>query len=354
MAIVPYQPQALNAEQADGNILLTWQGSLGSDSYQIQRSIDGVNFSNLGTSLTNQYLDSYPGIGVKFYYQVAGVNVTGTSPYSSVVYAIAAPPSEMSLAELRLRGQQRADRVNSNFVTTTEWNYMARVSMYELYDLLIGTYERFNTAPQVFITTNFVQNNTNQIQSYPLPDGVTNYLGGTLGGVSGLPAQAYYKLVGVDLGVNTSNNAWVTVKRFDWIDRNNYVYPNSTSTIYGVYNMRYNILNNNLVIIPNPAGNQQLRLTYSPRLPALLADTDLTNIGWSGWLQYVTCRMAKYALDKEEDSDTSKLDAELLFLKTRIEQMAANRDEGANDTIANTRRDEIYGGSGWGSSNGGW
>src|ERR1700676_613156 len=98
---VPYQPQNLNAEQADGNILLTWQGSLGATSYQIQRSTDGVNFTNLASAgLLTQYIDSLPGVGIMYYYQVAGVNIAGTSVYSSIVQMVAAPPGEMSLYEL--------------------------------------------------------------------------------------------------------------------------------------------------------------------------------------------------------------------------------------------------------------
>ena len=169
----------------------------------------------------------------------------------------------------------------------------------------------------------------------------------------GAPAQAFYKLAGADLGVNTSNNAWVTLKRFDFIERNKFVYPNSTSVIYGVNNMRYRMMGNQLSIIPTPAGNQQIRLWYTPRLPALLQDTDLTTLGFSGWLRYAIARTAKYALDKEE-SDTSKLDAEIAFLKLRIEQSASNRDTGAADTISPTRTDPLMGGGWGGGSNGGW
>lgn len=354
MAVVPYQPQNLDAQQTDGNILLTWQGSLGATSYQIQRSLDGVNFSNLASTASNFYTDSMPGVGIKYYYQVAGVNMTGTSPYSSAVSMVAAPPGEMSLGELRLRSQQTADRVNSDFVTTSEWNAFLRIALYELYDLLITVYEDYAIAPYAFINTN------GTVQNYPLPDG-TNYLGGTLNGPSGAPLPAFYKLIGVDLGVNTSNNAWVTLNRYDYIDRNAYVYPNSASTIYGVYNMRYRTLGNttgpgNINFIPVPAGNQQVRLTYAPRLKGLLADTDLTTIGWSGWLRYVIARAAKYALDKEEGSDTSKLDTEIVFLKQRIEQSAANKDAGQPDTISETRKDSVYGGTGWGQGGGqgGW
>jgi hypothetical protein len=360
---VPYQPQNLYAEQADGNILLSWTGSLGATGYQINRSTDGVNFTPLATvGLVTQYVDSLPGIGIAYYYQVAAVNLSGTSVYSTNAMAIAAPPSEMSLYELRLRSQQTADRVNSQFVTPSEWNAFLRLAMYELYDLLITSYEDLFAGTYVFINTN------GTIQNYPLPDGVTNYLGGTFPDnlpqqstspsqfPIGTPATAFYKLAGMDLGINTSNNAWVTLLKFDFIERNKYVYPNSTSTIYGVYNMRYRLMGNKVNIIPTPAGNQQIRMWYSPKLPALLKDTDLTTLGYSGWLRYPIVRAAKYALDKEE-SNTDKLDAELLFLKTRIEQTSQNRDAGIPDTISNTRQDPVYGGTGFGGSGGsqgGW
>lgn len=352
MALIPYQPQNLTAEQADGNILITWTGSLGAVSYKIQRSTDGINFSDYATvGQVNQYLDSLPGVGIMYWYQVAGVNsLSQVGAYSTPARMVAAPPSEMSLYELRLRAQETCDRVNSDFVTYAEWNSFARLAMYELYDLLLTSYEDLFADQYVFIQTN------GSTQNYPLPDGVSNYLGGNYNGTVGTPAKAFYKLHGMDLGVNTSNNAWVTLLKYDFIERNKYVYPNSTSTIYGVYNMRYRLMGQNVNIIPTPAGNQQIRMWYSPRLPALLKDTDLTTIGYSGWLRYPIVRMAKYALDKEESS-TQHLNEEILYLKTRIEQTAQNRDIGVPDTISNTRQDPLYGATGFGSgggNNAGW
>ena len=422
--MIPYQPQNLTSEQADGNILLNWQASLGATSYTLQRSTDNVNFSTLSTlGQVTQYQDSLPGIGIQYYYKIAAVNSDGTSPYSSVTTAIAAPPSEMSLYELRLRAQQTADRVGSQFITTTEWNAFLRIAMYELYDLLIGSYEDYFAQNLVYITTNGSQ------QYYPLPDGVTNYPGGNYSAstvftftissasasinavysnngyqftvsstissgttlsvtgtgtplpngiltkvsgtgdseitfqsysitLSGQPASAFYKMAGMDLAVNTStvNPAWVTLKKYNFIDRNKYVYPNSTSTIYGVYNQAYRIMGQQLQFIPVPAGNQTIRMWYAPRLPALLKDTDLTTLGFSGWLRYPIVRAAKYALDKEEGSDTSKLDTEIVFLKQRIQEMASNRDAGMPDTISDTRREGLYGGGpgGPGWPNAGW
>ena len=289
----PSTPTNLAIEQADGNIALSWTASSNTTAYLIKRSTDNVTFSVIATTgIVVQYLDSLPGTGTMYYYQIAARNGDGDSSYSASVQMVAAPPSEMSLYELRLRSQQCADRVNSNFVLNTEWNSFLRLAMYELYDLLITVYEDLFASSYVYIQTN------GTTQNYPLPDGCTNYLGGNYTGVSGTPALAFYKLAGMDLGVNTSNNAWVTLLKYDFIERNKFVYPNSTSTIYGVYNMRYRLMGNNVNIIPTPSGNQQIRMWYSPKLSALLRDTDLTTIGYSGWLRYPIVRAAKYALDK--------------------------------------------------------
>lgn len=345
---IPAAPSNVTAEQSDGNILVSWVGSSGATAYKIQRSTDGVNFVALVTTgIVNQYIDSLPGVGIMYWYQVAASNGSGDSAYVGPAQMVAAPPSEMSLYELRLRAQQCADRVNSRFVVDTEWNSFLRLANYELYDLLITTYEDMYSSEFAFIQTNGI------LERYAIPNGYNNYLGGTFGGVSGVPAKALYKLAGMDLGVNTSNNAWVTLEKFDFIERNKYVYPNSTSTIYGVYNMRYRMMGDFFNIIPTPSGNQQIRLWYIPKLPSLLKDTDFTSLGVSGWLRYVIVRAAKYALDKEEGSDTTKLDQEIVFLKQRIEQSAQNRDSGIPDTISPTRQDPCYGGNGWGSQ-GGW
>lgn len=347
---IPYQPQNVEAQQSDGSILVTWSSSLGATGYTVQRSTDGINFSTVATlGLVLQYLDSFPGIGVAYYYQIAAMNLSGLSPYSNVVSSISAPPAEMSLAELRLRCKQKADRVESPFVTDPEWNYNIRLGCYELYDILMTSYEDYFAQDYVQIPTNGTD------FRYPLPDGATNYLGGVFGGISGTPAPAYYKAAGFDLNVNTSvlTPSRVTLLKYDFIKRNQYVYPNSTSTIYGVYNMRYRIMGNFINIIPTPAGGQNIIMWYSGRLPRLLLDTDLTTIGVSGWLQYVITRAAKYALDKEQDTDTTKLDQEILFLKKRIEEASSNRDAGIPDTISETRSDYSYGGTSFGGGSGG-
>jgi len=358
---VPAAPASLTAEQSDGQVILTWAESSGATSYSIQRSTDGVNFSALVTTpgIQYQYIDAQsapgtltPAIGTMYWYQVAGVNVSGTGAYSPIANMVPANPAEMSLFELRLRSRQKADRVNSQFVTDSELNTFVRLAAYELYDLLITSFEDLFSDKTAFIQTN------GTTQYYPLPDGVTNYLGGNYNGTAGDPAPAFYKLAGMDLNVNTSTTspAWVTLRRYNFIDRNKFVYPNSTSTIYGVYNMSYRVMGNQINVIPTPAGNQIIRMWYIPKLPRLLADTDVTNIGFSGWLDYVIVRSALYILAKEE-ADGNSLKEELLFLKARIEQSAQNRDIAMSDTISNMRGNGMLSGTGWdGGGNGqaGW
>ena len=109
----------------------------------------------------------------------------------------------------------------------------------------------------------------------------------------------------------------------------------------------------NFMIIPTPASGQNLLVWYTAKMPQLLQDVDTTIIGISGWLRYVIVRMAKYMLDKEEGTDTSKLDQEILFLKQRIQEASQNRDAGVPDTISETRIDPAYGGTGWGGGGGG-
>jgi uncharacterized protein YqcC (DUF446 family) len=211
--------------------------------------------------------------------------------------------------------------------------------MYELYDLLITAYEDYFMAPKIHFVSPGNQS------SFPLPDGVISFLD-TNG--SPIVAPPFYKLLGVDLGLNTANNAYVTVNKFNLLDRNRYVYPNTASTIYGVFNLQYRVLGTNIEFIPTPSASQVLQLLYIPRLPQLLADTDITTIGFSGWLQYVIIRAAKYALDKQE-ADTSKLDQEIAYLKDRIESSAQNRDAGQPDHISDIRQNGA-----WGAGSGGW
>lgn len=325
----PGTPTNMYVQSANQQILISWDLSAGATSYIVQRSDDNVTFTTLvtisGSPLATSYVDTTPVLGTQYWFKVAASNGT-VSPYTIPQSAVAVPSGEKCLSQIRLESQQRADRVNSNFVTLPEWNKYINQAMFELYDLLVTVYEDLYIATPI----SFAVDGTTFL--YPLPNGSNSFTNGISGAT--FTPKPFYKLLGVDLALNTANNAFVTVNKFNFSDRNRFVYPNTASTIYGVFNLQYRLLGlNQIEFIPTPSAGQNIRIWYIPRLKELLQDTDTTDIGISGWLEYVIVRAAKYALDKEE-SDTSKLDQELLFLKARIEETAANRDAGMPDTIS--------------------
>lgn len=336
---IPAQPINFYVQQGDGQVFLSWDISAGATSYSVQRSTDGVSFTTIASPVVNNYLDTTISVDTQYYYQIASTNGSGTSGYTGPQGIVATLAGKISLGELRLRAQQRADRVNSNFLTLPEWNFNINKSYYELYDLLITVYEDYYVAPRLAFQTN------GSSQLYDLPNG-QNYAA----------APALYKLYGVDCGLDNSSNAWVTLKKFDFIARNRYVYPQITSTFLGVFNLQYRMVGSQIMFIPTPAGNQTIGLWYYPRLKWLLKDTDSMD-GISGWDDYVIIDAAIKALRKEE-SDTTELEREKLAMTDRILGSATNRDAGQPDTISNSRswgeRWGGYGGVGYDGSNGGY
>jgi len=345
--MVPGIVQNFYVQQGNRQVYLSWDINAGATSYSIQRSIDGVNYTVYATVTANNYLDTSVSVGVQYWYNVAGVNTSGIGLYNTPQSTIPTPTAEMSLAQIRLTAQQRADRVGSNFLTLPEWNSNINQSMYELYDLLITVYEDYFVATPAQFTSS--GGNVNQTYLYPLPDGQLSFTNG-ITGTPGYIAPPLYKLLGVDLGLNTANNAWVTIEKFNFIDRNTFIYPNTASTIYGVFNLRYRLVGDNIEFIPTPSSGQFIRLWYYPRLKQLLQDTDLTSSSISGWIEYVIVDAAIKALQKEE-SDVSVLMAQKQALIKRIEDAAQNRDSGRPDTISNSRQTNSWGGFGYG---GGW
>lgn len=321
-------PQNVYLQQGNGSAFLNWSLVAGATSYSVNRSTDGVTFSVVGSPSTNYYLDSTVTVGTNYYYQVASVNASGTSAYSAAQSIVPTNTADVSLGQLRLMSQQRADRVNSNFVTLPEWNSYINQSYFELYDLLVDTYEDYYVTGPTSLTT-------------------------TGSNLIALPTN-FYKLMGVD-GSPGSTNAFVTLKKFNFIARNRYIYPQLPNTLLGVFNPQYRLVGNNLMLIPTPQAGQTIQIWYIPKLTQLLQDADILT-GVSGWSEYVICDAAIKALQKEE-SDVSVLMAQKMALIKRIEESAMNRDAGQPDTISDTRsfsdRWGGYGGLGWDGPYGG-
>lgn len=163
------------------------------------------------------------------------------------------PNGKVTLGYLRMQAKQRADMENNPAISDTEWNGYLSLSYKELYDKLVAAYgnDYYIAQPYQFSLTGS--------QFYPLPDGSTTYLS-----ANGSTAPAFYKLCGVDLQYSGSPSGWVSLRNFNWVDRNKYAYPNTTVNINGYSNLRYRISDNSLWLIPIPATSQLAQLWYVP------------------------------------------------------------------------------------------
>lgn len=342
-------PQNVVLQSGNGQNYVTWDLVAGATSYNVLRSTDGVTFASVGTPATNSYLDSSVTVGTTYYYQVESVTTSGTSPAAPSYPASIVPclPGQINLGYIRYQAKLKADKLNSQFLTTDEWNFNINQSMFELYDILVTKYgdDYFVAAPYVFSTTGAA--------NYSLPDGSASFQ------VNGSTAPALYKLIGVDCGVSVGNNAFVTLPRFNWIDRNKFIYPQLQANALGVFNLSYRQMGNNLEFIPRPTAGQFIQVWYVPVMSQLLQDTDMLSFSISGWSEYVIVDAAIKALLKEESYDQAQaLQVLKASLLERIETTAANKDVGQPNTISDTRTNTgFFDGSGFGGTGhgqGGW
>jgi hypothetical protein len=349
MSLVSAIPTQIALQTGNAQNLVSWNIVSGATSYSVQRSIDGVTFTTVGTPVVNSFLDTAVTVGILYYYQVASVSIAGTSPYtpSSPTSIVPCLPGQINLGYLRYQSKLHADKLNSNFLTLDEWNFNINNSAKELFDILVTKYgDDFFLASPYTITTTGAKN-------YALPDGSAAFA------VNNVTPPAVYKLIGVDCGVAVGNNAWVTLPRYNWIDRNRFVYPQLQANALGVFNLSYRQMGNQLYFIPNPTAGQYIQIWYVPIWTQLLQDTDMMSFSISGWDEYVIVDAAIKALLKEESYEqAAALQARKSMLLERIETTAANRDVGQPNTVSDTRtntgfyNNDGFGGTGHGM--GGW
>lgn len=133
--------------------------------------------------------------------------------------------STISLGALRLQAQQKSDMENNPAISTPEWNVMLSNSYKELYDLLVSAYGN-----DYYVQTPF-QFTVNNAQLYPLP-------------------SDFYKLLGVDLQYSASPSGWITLKRYEFIERNKASYLNQSAIISSLAQAWYIPEPTNLIFMP--------------------------------------------------------------------------------------------------------
>lgn len=233
-----------------------------------------------------------------------------------------------TLAAITLQAQQRADMVNSTFISASEWTGMVNSSCQHLWDKLVEAYGNdyeLSTAPFA-ITTDGVND------SYALP-------------------TDFFKLLGVDLQVSGTSN-YLTLPRFNFGERNQYSLP-GIQTFAGRTNMKYRLRGNFIWFIPLPTSGMVLRMWYVPRFTPLVNPTDSFD-GINGWEEFVVNDAAMKALAKEE-SDISSIMAMQQVQERRLDNIMENRDAGSPSTVVDIYAATNRGGPGDGGPDGfGW
>lgn len=343
---LPSPPQRLVITTGNGQVYLSWQPVMGVTNYVVQRSLTGIvgSYSTVGSPTNYTFLDNTVAVGIQYWYQVASQNANGLSSFTTLttngLLATITPclPGQINLGYLRYMSKLKSNSLRSGFVADDEWNFNLNQSSNRLYDLLTTKYgDNYFAAPRI-------QFNTNGGAIYPLPNGA-NYNG----------APALYKLIGVDVGINATNNEWFTLPRYNIIDRNRYSTLQLAGTVQSIYGLAYIVMGTNLEFIPLPTDAQTIQLLYVPMLTQMLQDTDMMPFSISGWSELVIVDAAIKFLIKEESYDEAAvLIGERQSILDRIEETAANRDVGQPNTVSNTRArcgDQNFGSfGGFGSS----
>lgn len=229
----------------------------------------------------------------------------------------------VTLQQLMDRSRQRADQVNSGFVTDSELISWINVYKREYEDLLVRTFGADYSATSATFSA------TANTENYNL---------------SALTGGTFYKLQGLDAADSTSPTGWRDVKAFNFHDRNKTHMPNTVLPIQANGEIRYRVWGPNLTLRPVPTGTISMKLWWTPQTVALSVTTDSFD-DVNGWSELIVLDTAIAMKDKEE-SDTSVLQNDRQRIVQRITEMAPNRDAGDPHTIADVQT-QAYNGLPW-------
>lgn len=304
-------PPNFQIMSAENQVMLTWSQAPLATLYYISRSSDGVTFSELGTTTMLSYSDSTGTVDTIYYYYVQAGNGTNSSQPTSTLSALSLHPGETTVGNLILECQQRSNKENSQFYSNQELTSMVSQSYKGLYDKIITAY-----GDDYYVATPFTYSTAQNEQLYPLP---TNF----------------YKLLLCEVALNpTDPNSYVTLREFNFRQKNLYNYPNQY-TMYGITNIRYRLNGSNLMIVPQTQGGQTIRIWYAPRPSQLIKSTDIVD-GISGWEEYIVADVCIKMLAKEE-SDVSVFAAQKAEMDKRLEEMSKNRNLGEPQTVTDSK-----------------
>lgn len=323
-------PAGFQCLSAQASVLLSWQQTPLATIYFINRSTDNITFTNIASTTDLNYADTTGVLGTVYYYTLQAGNGTASSLATQSLSGLSLKPGQSTSGNLILEAQQRSNKELSQFYTQQELMSMCSQSYKELWDILAQKF-----GDDYFVATPYTYTTGNGQQLYPLPDD-------------------FKALLGTEVALNPSDpNSWITLRKFEFIQRNLWNYPN-VYTFYGITNMRYRLNGSNLMIVPLPQAGQTIRIWYVPRPDQLIYPTDIVD-GVAGWEEYIVADMCIKMWGKEE-SDVSLFMAQKAALLKRIEEAAENRDIGEPETVSDSKmrnfawtdgNDGSRGGMGW-------
>ncbi len=322
-------PPNFTLMSAEGQVLLSWDLTPLATIYYINRSTDGVSFSNIASTTMLSYNDDSCDLDTVYYYQIQAGNGTASSVATQTLTGIPLKPGETTLGNMRLEAQQRSDFINDPFISTQEWNTYISQSWKELIDLLVEAY-----GSNYYVKEPYSYTTDGSSLAYPLP-------------------SDFYKLLLVEVALNPGDpNSWVTLRKYEFIQKNLWNYPN-VYTFYGVTNLRYRLMGTDLTLVPIASAGQTVRIWYVPRPSQLVSDTDIVD-GISGWEEYVIVDACIKALTKEE-TECQNFKEQKMALLARIDGIKNTRDVGEPEKVSDSKlRNFAWGDDGsFGGGNGG-
>lgn len=317
-------PAGFTCVSAQGEVLLSWESTPLAIIFYINRSDDGgVTYTDIGTTTQLSYSDSTASVGTIYYYTIQAGNGTVSSLPTASQPGQALNPGQTTAGNILLECLQRTNKENSSFYTQQEMISMISQSYKELWDILAQKF-----GDDYFVAQPYTYTTGGNVQFYPLP-------------------SDFKALLGVEVALNpTDPNSWITVRPFEFIQRNLWNYPN-VYTFYGVTNMRYRLNGNNLMIVPITVSGQTLRIWYVPRPNQLKKTTDTVD-AIAGWEEYIVADVCIKMLAKEE-SDVSVFAAQKMALLKRVEEASEDRNLADPETISDSKQRNF----GWTNSNDG-
>jgi hypothetical protein len=203
------------------------------------------------------------------------------------------------VSDLQTAIRERADIVDDPFISDDELIRMIDRSWKAFYDIITSSFQTYNFSEGTPFST--------------IP-GTAAY---------DLPADCY-KVLGIDIQLNSVGNRWIKLKRDSFRNRNR---------VFG--HVSYTETANQVRFTPVPKNSNTIKISYIPQPNSVSLSTDSINVITPGWEEYIINDCAykcKVKMDYAPD-DLSALQNLKSEIRDSIQLMASQRDYGEPQSV---------------------